>query len=73
MRTYIRMDECPFKEGDRVKCHHTKHMGTVTRVDEDVVFVTSDDGTRFYRTWTHELDTLMHKSGGGLTREARPE
>lgn len=73
MRTYLRMSECPFQIDDRVKCHYTKTAGTVTKVEDDIVFVTADDGTRFYRNWTHNLDTLMHKSGGDLTREHRGE
>lgn len=68
MRDYVNMDQCPFRPGDRVQCQHTKVQSTVTHVEEVAVFCIADDGQEFYRTWTHELDTFMHKSGGGLTR-----
>lgn len=71
-KTYISHSECPFQAKDRVRCDHTNIEAMVVRIEDENVFVVSDNGTRFYRTWTHELDTIMHKSGGGLTRIERP-
>jgi hypothetical protein len=67
------MADCPFALGDRVLDEATHHEATVERVDEDRVFCRFDNGILFYRTWSHELDTLFHQSGGGLTRLHRPD
>lgn len=68
MREYINMASCPFKQGDRVKAAHTNEESTVLYVDEEHVFCITDDERRFYRTWSHELDMISRKSGGGLTK-----
>ena len=68
MPDYVNMDACPFRRGDRVKCVHTHVEATVLEVADANVFCVDDHGCHFYRTWTHELDTLFHKAGGGLTR-----
>lgn len=76
MKTYIRMDECPFKAGDRVRDLYDKEKsreGTVIGVEEEYVWLSFDDGSSSYRTWTHDLDRLFHKSGGGLTRLSKGE
>lgn len=73
MKTYINPADCPFQPNDRVQCNHTHDEGTVLKIDEDVVWVMSDGGKKFYRHWVHDLDTVMHKSGGELTRIARPK
>lgn len=72
-KTYINPTDCPFREGDYVKCDHCGVEALVLYVEDEHVFCLSADGHRFYRTWAHNLDTVFKKSGGGLTRTHRPE
>lgn len=68
---YILADECPFQIGDEVECDHTHQTGIVVAVTDQHVFVENPSGEWFYRTWTHDLDRVTHKRGGGLVRVKR--
>lgn len=59
--------------GDVVECAHTNTKAIVDFIEDEHVFCISENGTQFYRTWSHDLDTVMRKSGGGLRRVHRPE
>lgn len=73
MREFIKMSACPFRVNDRVKDDVHSGESTVYRIEEEHVYCETDEGKVFYRTWTHGLDTVMRRSGGGLTRIGRPE
>lgn len=72
VKDFYKTTDCPFIARDRVKDDVTGAEGTVTAVQDETVYVVLDSGERFYRTWFHNLDTVMKKSGGGLTRIERP-
>lgn len=72
VKEYYKQADCPFMARDRIRDDVTKAEGVVTAVQDEHVFVMLDSGERFYRTWTHNYDTVMKKGGGGLTRIERP-
>lgn len=68
-KDYIRMADCPFTVGCRIKDDYQKgepeRLGRVIALNDECVQVTFDDGTSCWRTWAHEQ---TWNGGGGLSK-----